>query len=154
MKTSLLIAAGVLLAGCVSPSAMLVNRQGQTMRCATTGGGYGIAGAIAIQAAQKSYDACVSDYQRIGFVKLPDTTLGAYGEWNKSYVVTKVFGPAEAVGIKAGDEIVAIDGKPVDSVYGAYQAVEGKSAGDKVKVVVRRENQEMTFEPTLAARGK
>jgi|ERR1041385_2687501 len=154
MKTSLLIAAAALLAGCVSPSAMLVNRQGQTMRCATTGGGYGIAGAIAISAANRSYNACVSDYQRIGFVKLPDTTLGAYGEWNKPYVVTKVFGPAEAVGIKAGDEIVAIDGKPVDSVYGAYQAVNGKSAGDKVKVVVRRENQEMTFEPVLAARGE
>jgi len=95
MKTSLLIAAAVLLTGCVSPSAMLVNRQGQTMRCATTGGGYGIAGAIAISAANRSYNACVSDYQRIGFVKLPDTTLGNF--YNTQHRTTSTYQLVEAV---------------------------------------------------------
>ena len=148
-----LFIAALFLAGCVSPSAMLVNRQGQTMRCATTGGGYGIAGAIAIQAAQKSYDACVSDYQRIGFVKIPETTVGFSSEYSP-LIVVEVQNSAEVVGIKPGDAVVSVDGKPTATLYDVYKVLDGKSAGDKVKVVVRRENQEMTFEPTLAARGK
>lgn len=139
-----LFLAALLLTGCVSPSTLLVNQDGNGYRCATTGWGWG-----GIMAAEAGHSSCVKDYQRLGYVKLPETTIGTQGGWNKPYVVTKVFGPAEAVGIKPGDEIVAIDGKPVDGLLSMYRAVDGKSVGDKIKVTVKRENKELYFEPVL-----
>ena len=44
---------------CTNPSTLLVNREGNVMRCATTGYGYGLAGAIAISAAEAAHSRCV-----------------------------------------------------------------------------------------------
>ena len=178
MKTRHAIVLAVLLSGCVSPSTMLVNQNGQMIRCATMGGGYGIAGAIAITAATQAHNGCVSDFQRVGYVKVPDTMLGFTTAWNGPLVITETTGPAAAAGIKAGDKIVSIDDKPVATTYDVYKSREGKSAGDKVKIVVKRNSdftysmptadlssfptmtpyalprltQEMVFEPVLVSR--
>jgi S1-C subfamily serine protease len=175
MKTRHAIILAVLLSGCVNPSTMLVNQNGQLIRCATMGGGYGIAGAIAITAANQAHNGCVSDFQRVGYVKVPDTMLGVTTAWNGPLVVVEAMGPAAEAGIKAGDQIVSINDKPVATTYDMYKSREGKSAGDKVKVVVKRNSdftysmdspsfstttpyvsprltQEMVFEPVLVNR--
>jgi S1-C subfamily serine protease len=142
----------ILLSGCVNPSTMMVNREGQTLRCAATGGGYGIAGAIAITAANQAHNGCVSDYQKIGFVKIPDATLGVeLKDWNSPLVV-KTSGSAEAAGIKPGDQIVSVDSQSVANVYDVFRILDGKSAGDKVKVIITRDDKEMTFEPVLVSK--
>jgi hypothetical protein len=48
MKTLALLALLITAVGCVTPSTMMVNREGKVVRCATAGYGYGVAGAIAM----------------------------------------------------------------------------------------------------------
>ena|SRR5690348_11056903 len=153
MKTKLLVTA-LFLSACVSPSTLMVNREGKGVRCATTGYGYGVAGAIAMSAAQQSHNSCVSDYGKLGYVKIPDTAVGINVEWNGPMIVKEVKDPAKTVGIQTGDEVLSIDGKPVANTLDTFKALDGKSVGDKVKVVVKRDNRELTFEPVLVTRGE
>ena len=54
---------------------------------------------------------------------------------------------AAKAGIERGDEVTAIDGKPVSSMTPAdvHQALAG-AVGSKVKITVAREGQTLTFE--------
>jgi len=54
--------------------------------------------------------------------------------------------PAEIVGMKAGDRIVEINGKPVHSI--GLVSAEIRAAEGKVRMVVERGKQQMTFEVT------
>jgi regulator of sigma E protease len=59
--------------------------------------------------------------------------------------------PAERAGMKEGDEIVALDGKPVPAIAAMVESL--KQTKDKpIDVTVRRENKEVTFhlQPVLA----
>ena len=60
-------------------------------------------------------------------------------------------GPAAKAGIKVGDTILFVDGKKVETVKEYAAALDGKKAGDAVKVVVSRDNFEKTFTVTLGA---
>lgn len=58
-------------------------------------------------------------------------------------------GPAEAAGVKAGDVLVAIDGKALDGVENAravvFEAMESVEAGDTVEIEVERDGSRESF---------
>jgi len=59
---------------------------------------------------------------------------------------------AEAAGMKGGDIIVAIAGKPVKSIYDYMAALSGRKPGDKVVVEWLRDGARMSAEATLKGR--
>ncbi|HLO65918.1 MAG TPA: M28 family peptidase [Holophaga sp.] len=59
---------------------------------------------------------------------------------------------AEAAGMKGGDIIVAIAGKPVKSIYDYMAVLSGRKPGDKVLVEWLRDGAKMSAEATLKAR--
>ncbi|MFN8077925.1 MAG: trypsin-like peptidase domain-containing protein [Kineosporiaceae bacterium] len=63
-------------------------------------------------------------------------------------------GPADKAGIKAGDVIVAIDGRPVTSSVELIVAIRAKAVGDTVQLTVRRGGSERTVTVTLVAAGR
>jgi len=63
---------------------------------------------------------------------------------------TTPFGPAEQAGIQAGDEIVMIDGVPVETFDDLLLHVGSSLAGSKVRVSVSRLGRIRDFEVTLA----
>jgi len=66
-------------------------------------------------------------------------------------VVEKVLpgSPAEAVGMRAGDEFVSIDGLPVKEQGDVVVVVSGKKPGDSVKVKLLRDGAPVTVGPVL-----
>ncbi len=58
--------------------------------------------------------------------------------------------PAEQAGIKAGDMVKSVGGKTVRRHQEIKQALGSLDAGESVAIVVTRDDQEMTFEVTLA----
>ena len=145
-----LFIAALFLVGCVSPSTLMVNREGQGMRCASTGWGTG-----GVLAATASHSSCVSDFNKLGYVKLPDVWLGVTPtDWKGPVIAKEVEGPAMTAGIQVSDQFLSIDGKPITTYLDTFKALNGKSVGDKVKVIVKRDGHELSFEPVLAVRGE
>ena len=62
--------------------------------------------------------------------------------------------PADEAGLKKGDVILSIDGVEIENAFTLRFEVGRRRAGDKVKLLVRRGDEESTFEATLAARPK
>jgi membrane-associated protease RseP (regulator of RpoE activity) len=141
MKKLFLLLLGLTTIGCVTPSTLLVNREGKVMRCASTGYGYGIAGAIAMSTAEATHSRCVSDMKRLGFIELPNVSIGVY--WQQGILPPTVASiksnsPAEKAGIKVADQIIAIDGQPTPDFFTALAAVQSKRPGDQVKMKLNR----------------
>ena len=65
--------------------------------------------------------------------------------------VTDVFpnSPADEAGIRAGDEIVAIDGRKVDSAEAVIQTISQKQAGDRIALDLDRNGDEKTIKAKL-----
>jgi len=61
-------------------------------------------------------------------------------------------GPAGDAGLRVGDTIIAIDGKPVDQFGDVSRAIQDSKPGDKVDVKVRRASGEQTVAVTLGTR--
>ncbi|HEY4306278.1 MAG TPA: M20/M25/M40 family metallo-hydrolase [Gemmatimonadaceae bacterium] len=61
--------------------------------------------------------------------------------------------PAEVGGLKAGDVIVAFDGKSVKDLYEYSDALYGHQPGDEVEIVVLRNGQRLTMHVKLGKRG-
>jgi hypothetical protein len=59
-------------------------------------------------------------------------------------------GPAAKAGLKAGDAIIRIGGKPVATIYDYMESLKGYKPGDKVDVVVRRDGKEITLHADLS----
>lgn len=57
--------------------------------------------------------------------------------------------PAEEAGLKADDEIIAIDGQPLEGFEHLRRALREKSPGDHMELEVRREQQELVFDVEL-----
>ena len=63
--------------------------------------------------------------------------------------------PAAKAGLRAGDTIVAVAGKPVHTWTQAGNAIRGHPAGSTVAVTVLRHGQKLTFHPSLTTiRGR
>jgi membrane-associated protease RseP (regulator of RpoE activity) len=58
-------------------------------------------------------------------------------------------GPAEKAGIKNGDIIVEIAGKPVKNIVGYMSAMSGQKLGTTIDVVVQRKGKKMTLKAEL-----
>lgn len=61
-------------------------------------------------------------------------------------------GPALRAGLRTGDQVVAVDGRPVESTTGLIRAVAEKPPGTTVDVTVRRNGREMTMPVTVGRR--
>jgi hypothetical protein len=59
--------------------------------------------------------------------------------------------PAAAAGLRAGDVVVAFDGKPVTDIYAYTYALQAKSPGDEVIIVVERGGERLSLTATLGA---
>ncbi|SEG42026.1 putative serine protease PepD [Thermomonospora echinospora] len=60
-------------------------------------------------------------------------------------------GPADKAGLKPGDVITAIDGKPIEDRVDLSAAIQSKAPGTRVKVTFQRGGKEQTVEVVLAA---
>jgi len=60
-------------------------------------------------------------------------------------------GPADVAGVKPGDVIVAIDGRPVTSSVELIVAIRAKAVGDTTQLTVLRDGRRFTLTVTLAA---
>jgi hypothetical protein len=60
--------------------------------------------------------------------------------------------PAAKAGLKAGDLMVAFDGKTIENLYDFTYALRARKAGDVVPVVVKRNGQDVKVNVTLEAR--
>ena len=63
-------------------------------------------------------------------------------------------GPAERAGIAAGDTVIRFGRFEIEDIYGLMEALSAHSPGDRIEVVVKRDDREETFEVTLEAPGR
>ncbi len=61
-------------------------------------------------------------------------------------------GPAHRAGLRPGDVVVAIDGKPVREARAALAIIAGHRPGDRVRLEVLRDGQRLTLEATAIER--
>jgi hypothetical protein len=62
--------------------------------------------------------------------------------------------PGDKAGLRAGDVVVELAGKPVTDLYTYTDALYGSAPGDVVRIVVLRDGQRLTLEATLGSRGQ
>jgi hypothetical protein len=85
----------------------------------------------------------------------PGVSLGVmadYGDESKNGMKlseVREGGPAAKAGIKGGDSIIKIGGKPVGTIYDYMESLSRYKPGDKVEVVVRRGDKEVTLQVDL-----
>ena len=135
-KYTLALMATVFVVGCAVNSQTLINSNGQTVRCATSGAG--IVGAITMS---MHFDKCVEDYQNMGYEKIESAGVTGISRLvleDKVLKITTVAenSPASKAGILAGDILVAVDGQPRTNATDAVRALYGK-AGTEVFVIVK-----------------
>ncbi len=63
-------------------------------------------------------------------------------------------GPADRAGVKPGDVLVAIEGKPIADPQGVLNAVTGIAPGSAAKVKVKRKGQDLELAVTVGRRPK
>jgi membrane-associated protease RseP (regulator of RpoE activity) len=151
MKIIILAVLAFIIAGCTTPSTMLVNREGKVMRCAAMG--YG--NLVAIGIADQMHSRCVEDARIVGFVPIPMATLGFHGDMknNNPMRVIEVNGQnAQAAGLRVGDVILEIDSKPVETYFAVINIMNTKKVGDRVSVKVRRDQEVLPLTIVAAAR--
>ncbi len=90
----------------------------------------------------------ILDVERINRVK-----VGVHFEGVGPAKITSIAesSPASRAGLKAGDVIVAVDGKPIRQDIDFFVAMMSKKPGDDVSVVVVRDGRQQTFAMQLTA---
>lgn len=77
-----------------------------------------------------------------------------YGEDGKPGMAVEAVtaqGPADIAGLKGGDRIVRMNGKPIANVYDYMASTRGNQPGDVIEVVVQRNGKEIAFQVKLAS---
>jgi len=138
MAQRMILAAAIFLAGlasgCVTPSTLLVNREGKIMRCAAHGWG----NAIAIGTAEQIHDSCVRDARLVGFIPLPQTGLGVHFVKDPPLSIVRPEPNAYAAGVREGDILIELDSKPIKEPFSLMQILNTKKPGDRVGMKVQR----------------
>ena len=150
MRWFVLFALVICLSGCVTPSTLLVNDDGRVMRCASYGSGaYGIATATSI------HSTCVNDMKKLGYVVLPDVTMGLSLEPGTTQVKTVVPGAGAAqAGIHVGDQIARMNTIAVTRSAEVLHILQDKKSGERIDVTLVREGKESTIPVQLTTRGQ
>jgi len=63
-------------------------------------------------------------------------------------------GPADKGGLKGGDTIVGLGGKPIGTIYDYMESLSGYKPGEKVEVVVKRDGKEVKLNVELGAAAR
>ena len=73
------------------------------------------------------------------------------GDEPEQVIVERVVrgGPADKVGVEAGDKVISVDGQRIRWVYEALQPVLQRQPGDSLNMVVMRDKEEMPIELVL-----
>ncbi len=145
-----LLAAALVLVACATPSTTLVNQDLQTVRCSATSRGH--SGTPSVLA---NRDRCVREFLSTGYVELPDVVLGikpSFAGAAPSVQEVITGSPADKAGMKPGDVIQSMDGRPVQSFKDFVEALKSKRAGDVLPIVARRGGAALEFAPVLERR--
>ncbi|MBS0260630.1 MAG: PDZ domain-containing protein [Planctomycetes bacterium] len=133
-----------------SAGAPLVNEQGLLIGViGFSGNSQNIGFAIPAAAVQRLVDARKGEE----LVTIPRAVLGVAFD-SESTVVSNTLNdaPAAQAGIVKDDQILAIDDEPVESPAELVRKILARSAGQKVRVKIRRSGNEQVFEIVLGAR--
>lgn len=130
----------LLLVGCASPSALLVANNGTVMRCNATGWGW-----MGVPVAYSALNSCVNDFKRLGYVELSDAHIGIKTLPTDPFKIVEVSDPAKEAGVRIGDILVELDGKPLLQWVSLYEILSKKMAGDRVSIKVNRDGKVMDF---------
>jgi membrane-associated protease RseP (regulator of RpoE activity) len=82
-------------------------------------------------------------------------TIPEYGESNRPGVKLNGVaeaGPAAQAGLKSGDVIIELAGKPIENIYDYTYALNALKVGSAVEIVVQRHGEALTFSVTPARR--
>jgi putative serine protease PepD len=145
-----LVDSGGRVIGITSSIASLSSRGGQS-------GNIGLGFAIPINEAKQIADQLVStgkaQHAFLG-VTLSDGTVTVDGAQREAAVIGQVTsgGPAASAGIKSGDAVIAVNGKPVDSADALIGSIRELSPGAKVTLTVVRSNASQQITVTLGQR--
>lgn len=105
-----------------------------------------------VPAPPRAYTFSLGDIStsRIGvsLYELSDQLAKHYGADDGGALINEVMedSPAEKAGLKAGDVIVKMDGKPVEDVDEIREAIQDKDEGETVAVTVLRDGKESKFD--------
>jgi len=141
----------ILVSGCATPSQVLVNPEGQAIRCAHYGGGWGIMGAIAIGMTYSNQYQCVQDAKRMGYVEIEKCASTGVRfdsrEPLKEAIVTKVApnSPAHKAGVKVGDKVIEKNGQSIKCV-GDLVSMGRLQIGERATYKVDRNSEILVFE--------
>jgi hypothetical protein len=78
--------------------------------------------------------------------------LGAPADGGVVVQSVKEGGPAAKAGLKVGDVVTSVDGKPVESAWNIGDLLDGKKSGDSVRLDIIRNRQHQTLMVTLEER--
>jgi hypothetical protein len=152
MLILLTLVLGLLVSGCATPSQVLVNPEtGQGYRCAHSGGGWGIMGAVAIGMTYANQSQCVQAMKQMGYVEIE--TLAGTGLWYdgreplKEAIITKVTlnSPAHKAGVKVGDKIIEKNSQSIKCV-GDLISTGRLQIGERVIYKMDRSGEILVFE--------
>jgi hypothetical protein len=152
-RASLLVALCLLtsaatVAGCVTPSMLLINDQGQVIRCSAQGWGY-----VGAPMAQMAQESCVKDYKKVGYYELPDVVVGFIFEPGSTRIKSVTAGSAaEEVGVRAGDLVTQIDGRAIRNNRDLADLLAHWKAGDMLVIDVTRGAETLEFRPVVRQR--
>src|SRR2546427_694476 len=143
----------------------LVNMQGEVVgvNTAISSVGQGIGFAVPINVAKdimnqlKTKGKVSRGYLGIELAEISPDLQEAFGlTTDKGALVNSVRPglPAEEAGVKRGDVIVAVDGKPVESTNEVVKLVSAKEPGSSVRLTVQRNGKEVTLTAKLADRSE
>ncbi len=139
----------------------LINMAGQVVgiNTAIVAGGDGIGFAIPVNVATdvfaqlKENGEVTRGWLGVAIQDL-DAELKEYYDISAGVLVAEVFegDPADAVGIKANDIIVSVNGSAVESSRDLTRLIAGLSVGSKAEIVVVRDGKEKSFKVKIARR--
>jgi serine protease DegQ len=128
-----------------------------------SGGSLGIGFAIPVTTVKSVMDSIISTGQVVrGWIGVEPQDITpelaeSFGFAEKSgAIIAGVLkdGPADRAGMRPGDILIAVDGKPIADTTDMLNVIAQLTPGNKAKMTVRRKNQESTLEVVVGKRPK